>query len=246
VAGAHVFLINDKGVPAGPALETTTGDSGDYKIRRIPAGRFEVRFRRSGYRTVRRPDVTFGAGGQLVRLDVMLTEGRILSGRVVADDGTPVPGATIIGNNEEISTGRSDDQGNFALKELGDGPVSAFASAVGFAPQDLKNLKPGTTNVEFRLTKGAIVLGRISAEPMPERFTVTLSKFEAEVGKFVPLLNRAGGKADGEDFHFTDLAAGRYRLEAEAPGFRAQETPELDVTAGQTLSGFQIRLRKNP
>jgi hypothetical protein len=241
--GAVVFLIGD--TAGGASHETRTDASGEYRIGRLPAGTFEVRFNRTGYRPVAKPGIAFGNGGRILRLDVALTEGRVISGKVVAEDGSPILGATVIGNNEEVSTCRTDAQGNFALRELGDGPVLAWASAVGYGSVTLNKLTPGATNVEFRLTKGAIVLGDISAEPMPANFSVNLCLFETEVGKFVPFLNRAGGGTQKE-FLFTDLPVGRYRLEVNAPGFRAESVPEFELTAGQTMTGVQIRLRKSP
>jgi len=241
--GASVLLLDERGLPAGH--ETRTDESGEYRIGRLPAGRFEVRVTRTGYRRGVKRDIPLGNGGQILRLDLALTEGRVISGKVIADDGTPLPGATVIANNEETVTCRADDHGNFALRELGDGPVWAFASAVGYGNVALKNLTPGATNVEFRLSKGAIVLGSVSADPMPDNFNVNVCIFESEVGQFVPLFNRAGGGAQKE-FLFNDLPAGRYRLEINAPGFRAENVPELELTAGQTVTGIQIRLRKSP
>lgn len=241
--GAALFMVNEKGTPAGSEIKTDA--SGEYRMGRIPPGRFEARITRTGYRRATRRDITFGNGGQILRLDIVLTEGRVISGRVVADDGSPLPGATVIGNNEEISTCRADAQGNFALKELGDSPIWAYASAVGYGSVHLRDLKPGATNVEFRLSKGAIVLGNVGAELMPDNFSVNICVFEPEVGQFVPLYNRACGGAQKE-FLFNDLPAGRYRLEINAPGFRAEDVPEFELIAGQTLTGVQIRLRKSP
>jgi hypothetical protein len=240
---ASIVMLNEKSQPAGP--ETRTQASGEYRVARIPSGTYDVRVSRTGYRRTTRPGVTFGNGGQILRLDIALTEGRTISGRVVADDGTPLLGATVIGNNEEVSTCRTDAQGNFALRELGDSPVLAWASASGYGVSRLNNLKPGATNVEFRLNKGAIVLGSVGADPMPANFNVNICLFEPEVGQFVPFLNRAGGGTQKE-FQFNELPAGRYRLEINARGFRAESVPEFELSAGQIMTGVQIRLRKSP
>jgi hypothetical protein len=242
--GALVFLVSGQGAAGGPGLEAHAEASGEYRIPRIPAGLFDLRVRHTGFRAGQRKDVAFAGDGQEFRIDIVLVEGRSITGRVVAEDGMPIPGASVIGNNEEISTCRTDEGGKFALQGLGDGPVSAFASAVGYGPTYLRNLAPGAANVEFRLSKAGEVLGRISAQPFPGRFTVRISRLEEALGKYVPYSSRSYDGALGDDFHMTDLPVGRYRVEVEAPGFEAQDIPELQVSAGQIVSGVQIRLRK--
>jgi carboxypeptidase family protein len=242
--GTLVILVESQGGTAARSFQGTTDASGQYRIASISSGLFDARFRHAGYREGGRQGIGIVGKGQEFRIDMVLMEGRSINGKVVAEDGTPIPGATVIGNNEEIATCRADEQGAFSLAGLGDGPVSAFASAPGYGPTYLKNLAPGSSGVEFRLSKAGEVMGRISSQPLPGRFTVKISRLEPELGKYVPLYNRAYDGAQGDDFRFGDLPAGRYRLEVEAPGFEAQNVPEMDISAGQVLTDIHIRLRK--
>jgi hypothetical protein len=108
----------------------------------------------------------------------------------------------------------------------------------------LKNLAPGSSNVEFRMNKAGEVNGRISASPAPNRWTVKVSSFEAEYSRFVPLYTRSYGSET--DFRISEIPPGRYRVEVEAPGFETQDIPELEISAGQSVTGLQVRLRKTP
>ena len=242
--GTLVHLADSQGMPMGPVFEATTNATGEYRIGRLPAGLVHVGFRRTGFRGGPKESLNVGGTGHEHRLDKVLAEGRIITGKVVTEDGTPLPGATVIGSNEETSTCRADERGVYALRELGDGPVSAFASAAGYGAVYRRNLTPGSTNIDFQMSKAAEVLGRVSAQPIPAQYTVRISRLEPEYGRFIPLYTKSYDGASGDGFRIGEIPPGRYRLEVEAQGFEAQDIPELDLTAGQSLTGIQIRLRK--
>jgi carboxypeptidase family protein len=242
--GTHVFFVDAKGLPVGHNLEADTDASGEYKIPSIPVGLYDVRFRHPSYRAARKENLAVNGKGQEFRIDMVLLAGQSISGKVVNQDGVPIPAAIIVGSNEETSTARSDAEGAFSLLGLGDGPASCFASAPGYGPVYLKGLAPGSAGVEFRLSKAAEVLGRINTQPVPDRFSVRVSRFEPDLGSYVPLYTRSFEGNLGDDFRMTELPAGRYRLEVEASGYETQDIPELELSAGQTLTGVQVRLRK--
>jgi len=243
--GTHVLLMNSEGSMAGRSLEAKSDATGQYRIVGIPPGMFDLRFHSVGYRAGVRQGVAIAGTGQEFRVDMVLMEGKTITGKVVTVDGMPISGATVIGSNEEVSTCRTDEQGAYSLQGLGDGTVSAFASAVGYGPVYLRNLAPGSSGVDFRLSKAAEIVGKISCRPLPGKFTVKIYRLEEDLGKFIPLYTRPYDGSLGDDFRVGELPAGRYRLEVEAAGFETQDIPEMDVVAGQILTGVQIRLRKS-
>jgi hypothetical protein len=243
--GTHVYFLDPKiGAPIGHDLEAHTDVSGNYRILSIPVGLFDVRYRHTGYRGGRKQNLAVTGKGMEFRIDMVLWEGQSISGSVVSQDGTPIPGAIVVGTNEETSTCRSDPEGAFSLLGLGEGPAYCFASAPGYGPVYLKALAPGSSGVEFRLSKAAEVLGKIDSQPVPDRFSVRLSRFDQDRGNYIPLYTRSFEGASGNDFRVTELPAGRYRLEVEAVGYETQDVPELELSAGQSLTGVQVRLRK--
>jgi hypothetical protein len=243
--GTHVYFLDPKTAgPIGHRLETYTDVSGNYRISSIPVGLYDVRYRHTGHRGGRKENFAVTGKGQEFRIDMALREGRSISGSVVSQDGTPIPGALVAGTNEETSTCRSDPQGAFSLLGMGDGPANCFASAPGYGPVFLKALAPGSSGVVFRLGKAAVILGRIDSQPVPDHFSVRLSRFEQDRGIYVPLYTRSFDGASGNDFRMTEIPAGRYRLEVDAVGYETQEVLELELSAGQSLTGVQVRLRK--
>jgi len=243
--GTHVYFLDPKrAAPIGHNLEAHTDVSGNYRISSIPVGLYDVRYRHTGHRGGRKENLAVTGKGQEFRIDMVLWEGQSISGRVVSQDVTPIPGAIVVGSNEETSTCRSDPEGAFSLLGLGGGPASCFASAPGYGPVYLKALAPGSSGVEFRLGKAAEVLGQINSQPLPDRFSVRLSRFDQDLGKYIPLYTRSYEGASGNDFRITEIPAGRYRLEVDAAGYETQDVLDLELSAGQSLTGVQVRLRR--
>jgi hypothetical protein len=96
VADARVTIASDEG-----SRTTISGPSGDYAIDTLPAGRFRMRASKPGLvsreygqlgpGTVAR-DIARGTGERLSGMDITLTRGNAISGRVTGDDGQPIEG----------------------------------------------------------------------------------------------------------------------------------------------------------
>lgn len=245
LAGARVLLLEPRvGAPIAHDLCATTDSSGSYRIGGIPEGLFDVQFRHDRHRSWIHPALAVTGPGQEFQVNAVLDEGRRLAGRVVNEAGEPVPGATVVGSNGENATGRCGDEGRFLLEGLGEAPVHCFASAPGYGIAFLRNVRPGSSDLEFRLPRTATVSGQIDAGAMPERFNVQLSRFDPDAGGYVPLYGRAFDGAGGPEFQVPEVSPGRYRLDIQADGYEAQDVPELNVRSGHPLSGVLVRLRK--
>jgi hypothetical protein len=90
---------------------------------------------------------------------------------------------------------------------------------------------------------GGRVIDAISGAPIAD-VTVMLSPTMFPPGAAGPLQAITG---ENGTFRFQRLAAGRYRLQAQRPGFAALAGPfderALDVAAGQTITGLELALR---
>jgi hypothetical protein len=243
--GAQVYFLDPQNAaPVGHNLKTTTDATGHYQIVGIPVGTYDVRFIRKAYRSWRKPDFMVLTKGEHHRLDAILRDGRSITGRVLTTEGEPLAGAVVVGTNEENSTCRSDADGAFSLEGLGENPAACFASAAGYGATFLSSVPAGSTGVLIRLARAAEVSGRIESRPLPDEFTVQISRFEQDRGQYYPLYARAFQGSQGDDFSISEVPPGRYRLEVKAEGYETQVIPELEISAGQSLAGLQVRLRK--
>lgn len=241
--GARAFLMELKpGNHLTPtSLESTSDREGHYRIVGIPVGTYGAQYFLSGRRRWGVPTLAVTQPGQEFGIDVILRGGRSITGTVVKDDGSPVEGASVVGTNEETATTRTAADGTFSLNGLGDSPVMCFASALGYGATYLRDVAAGSANIVFRLSKAGEVSGKIVAQPLPARFTAHLTRFDPDRGRFVPLYPM---KFSGDAFRVGEVPVGRYRVEVHAEGYETEDVPELDVAAGQSLTGVQVRLRK--
>jgi hypothetical protein len=245
--GVKVVLLEPVvGAPIEHDLAAQTDSSGQYRIDGIPEGTYDVRYRHDGHRSWAHPRMTVTGSGGIYHVNVVLDEGRRLTGRVLSESGDPVPGATVVGSNGETVTCLSDEEGRFAMQGLGELPVHGFASAPGYGVAFVRGVAPGSADVEFRLPRTASVSGQIEARPLPERFNVQLSRFDPDLAGYFPFYARAFEGSAGQGFQVPEISPGRYRLEIQADGYEAQDLPELSVASGQSLSGLQVRLKKRP
>ena len=160
---------------------TSTDAEGNYEIKELPAGRYNLMASKGGFVQgnygQRRPGepgtpIDLSDGQTADKVNVVLSRGGVISGKVVDDGGEPVSGTMVaavryqfvagtrrlVPGGGEGSTDRTDDQGSFRLFGLppGDYYVSANnrnsmmvmpgvnnTEAEGFAPTYF----PGTPNI---------------------------------------------------------------------------------------------------
>jgi len=116
IGGATVYLLSGVSAFLGAAGQAVTNDDGDYEVKGIGKGLYQVVVKASGYYQtgidpmfMQRafgfgggsgakeggPEVKLADGGPDQRLDIGLMRGAIAIGTVVAPDDTPVPGARV-------------------------------------------------------------------------------------------------------------------------------------------------------
>jgi hypothetical protein len=145
---------------------TSTNNEGSYEIRDLPAGRYSISASKGGFVAAqfgqRRPGdpgtpIELADGQSAEKVNLVLSRGAVITGRIVDDGGEPVAGATVtamrfqfMGGTRRLVPGgseggndRTDDQGTYRLYGLapGDYFVSAVNRNNNFGP-------PGMTNTE--------------------------------------------------------------------------------------------------
>ncbi|MBI2919559.1 MAG: sigma-70 family RNA polymerase sigma factor [Planctomycetes bacterium] len=178
-------------------------------------------------------------------LEVVLSPGSDIAGRVLDTTGSPVPGATVVCrrmDGDEIGmvlgdSVRSGEDGSFHFRNAPEGRRYFWCRAPGFAPfRGVSNHSP----VEIRLERGVSVSGRVvddCGEPVPGALVGAAALTAQSVQGFSPV--QAG--ADGR-FTIPDLPRGLpLRLEATAPG-AARVLREFPAQDGEALDAGDIAL----
>jgi hypothetical protein len=157
VKRARVFVTAAE-VPGGRGV--LTDDTGTFELTELPAGRYTLTVSKSGFVSLaygqRRPlqagtPLQLGDGEQLKGVEFRLPRGGVISGRIVDEDGEPVPGATVrvmryqyMQGDRRLTpagSGQTDDRGQYRVWGLmpGDYYVNALtrlpnAGGRGFGP----------------------------------------------------------------------------------------------------------------
>jgi len=150
VKRARVF-VSAAELPGGRGV--LTDDTGVFDLTELPAGRYTLTVSKSGYVSLsygqRRPlqagtPLQLGDGEQLKGVEFHLPRGGVISGRIVDEDGEPVPGATVRilryqylqGDRRLTPAGnaQTDDRGQYRVWGLmpGDYYVNALTRMTGF------------------------------------------------------------------------------------------------------------------
>jgi hypothetical protein len=150
VKRARVF-VSAAEMPGGRGM--LTDDSGVFDLAELPAGRYTLTVSKSGFVSLsygqRRPlqagtPLQLNDGQQLKGVDFQLPRGGVISGRILDEDGEPVPGASVSvmryqyqqGERRlsQAGNGQTDDRGQFRVWGLmpGDYYINALARQQNF------------------------------------------------------------------------------------------------------------------
>jgi uncharacterized GH25 family protein len=249
VADAEVAVVqaSENGFPAFSSLRATTDGDGGYRINGIPPGRHTLEARAEGYRrAVRDVEVTAAAA-----VDFALERGLEISGRVVDDAGSPVPGARLllIAGQNAFNSPRtaSEADGTFRFSGLQDGTYRLAALKDGYTSD-----RKGTTvtlagapvsGLEVKLSGGGTITGRLTGVEFSQLSRVRISTNGPERGRVDPEGNYQISHLSPGEWTVTAVvpdtplhAEGRVTLEPGA----AEARLDLQLGGGRTLTGVVL------
>jgi hypothetical protein len=240
VAGARVVLTGEARFVAAAEVDS----EGRFEMADLAPGRFRLSAVASGYLPAAHGGIEIKEGSGIEGIDLVLRRGAVVEGRVLAPDGSPVAGARVAVLDQPAETdlglaGRpetfADDEGRYQLGGIAEGDRTVAAEHAGFRPARRQvKVQEGTTPLDLQLGRGFEVSGRVTSPEGPAR------------GAFLRLLGveSASPVTSGPDgsFRFEAVAEGRYRVEAETPGY-ASAAEEVRV-AGASVTGLEIRLER--
>ena len=199
--------------------QDVVSETGEFAVENAPAGPIEVRVAAKGYQVARVGGVVLEEGESKEGVEVRLSRGASLKGRVVeARGGAPVAGADVSAESAP-SRATADSDGAFEFEGLAPGKVRVTATSPDFvsANETVEVGESGGT-LELKMSVGASVSAVVvspGGEPVPG----------AEVA-FAPggqswSNTRSVSGADGR-VRFAHLLPGRFTLTAGSAGRRSK------------------------
>ena len=251
VAGATV--IATPGSDSDPGLRTQvaceeplkrncrrTDDAGVVRLR-ATEGQHEVR--------VAGPSIVTKALSPILTaksspLTIEVARGVAVSGRVAFTDGTPVAGA-IVSTRPFGTAGRTDDKGNFALRNV---PVGKIMLVAMTAESQLQSppteVNAPARNVALAIPTPSRVEGRVTDKETGQPIVDFQVAIASRDGRGGPSGRPAAFHSDDGSFMVDNLSAGPMRLQVAAAGYAPGSLSDLTTEEGRTLRGVQVQLER--
>ncbi|MBL0213172.1 MAG: carboxypeptidase regulatory-like domain-containing protein [Myxococcales bacterium] len=220
----------------------TTGTDGVYRIRGLARGKLSVLAVATGYAEGRSKDLTLDAGQTLTKVDIVLSPGTFVLGKVSDQHGVPVIGAQVtlrpeVGAPMDAFT---DEDGAYRLGPVS-GKVELHASAYGHGDANRAlELPPvkGATAAEQKEDLVLVLADAVLAGTLDDTSGAPVAAATIEV---------IGGSADGRHavvgtdgtFSLDQLPVGPLKIRIRHPDY---PTRDLDVVASDGKQRVRLRL----
>ncbi|HUG53315.1 MAG TPA: carboxypeptidase regulatory-like domain-containing protein [Vicinamibacteria bacterium] len=259
--GARALALFRRAVSGdrGPGADLVRSEDGTFVLEDVPPGTWEVVAQARGYQTARVGGITVEEGGTREGIEVRLTPGHAVHGRVLdGGTGAPVfdasvtlqrPGTAGRGLGQLLggaTAARTDAEGRFAFEGLATGPYTVVAQHPDYAGATASvTVAEGPAAAEVRMFTGGTVAGTVLSQtntPLSGA-AVTLSAGGAAFGRGT--FAGPGGQTATTDeagrFRFRHVSAGRYALSASVRGHRTAPV-EVMLQAGESREDLLLSL----
>lgn len=215
-------------------MATTDGD-GYYRLDGVAPGTRAVQVEHKSYtKAVRELEVRSGTNS----LDVALEKGSEISGRVVGDDGRPVPSARVLlvegSRFWDLPSATSAADGSFTIEGVADGTYRVKAEKEGYAGGEGEEVTVAgsVAGVEVKLATGGTIVGQLKGLDFTELSQVRILAARRGDG-------RTGRVAPDGSYRIENVGSGEYQVMASVRGERqAQGTVTLEP--GQTEARLDL------
>lgn len=216
--------------------QDVSSETGEFAFENAPAAALELRVVAKGYQVARVGGVVVEEMGSKEGVEVRLTRGASLKGRVVeARGGAPVAGAEV---SAESSPARvvADADGTFEMEGLAPGKVRVTATSPDFVTvSEMVEIGESGGTVELKMSTGASIAATVvtpGGEPVPGA-EVALAPGGQSWSN-----TRSVSGADGR-VRFAHLTPGRFSLTAGSAGRRSKPV-DVALEADQARDDVRI------
>jgi protocatechuate 3,4-dioxygenase beta subunit len=245
-----------------PYGRARTAPDGSFRIVSLETGAHRITAAKPGFLDAEPVEMHVLPTGNARELRFVLEKGWSVAGRVVDAKGSPVEGALVAASPDYRARRKAgaDDpprwsrqeartavDGAFVLEGVGEGPLALQASLEGGGSASKEGLEAGSEEVEIVLSGASGVAGLVieADTGLPvKRFSLSPS---VEGGtELLPLGGGDGSRtfasAEGA-FEIVGLSPGILDLSCAAEGFVPRLVEGIELKAGETHAGLEIRLR---
>ena len=177
----------------------------------------------------------------------------VITGRVIATDGTPLPRARVMARSDELRVGRiarTDESGRYEIRDLQAGRYTVTATRSGFITLSYGQRRPrerGTpielatgsrlSRIDFALPPGSVITGRVLDETGEPLVGATVTALQYTYRRGARTLTSEGGDRtdDRGAYRIFGLMPGEYYIRAE-----------VEERGGRGRRGFDIEVQDEP
>lgn len=228
---------------------TVVAADGSFSFKNVPPDTYRVSVGR-GFGGDAKNNVVVPDGGVVVVDFGADTGGQKMTGRIVKDDQSPVANAGVqlegpTGSNQQATT---DAQGRFAFENLAPGKYAVRSWGRTKVVDVLVKADEAPPEVVLTVLsasiEGKVVDGTTGAPLSGAWIDCELTADAQGKAPAQPLRAGRGGRQTGGDgaFRIGNLEEGRYRIRAYRDPYGTELAEGIDVAAGETKSGIEIRL----
>lgn len=247
-------------------LEATTDSNGNYKIDGLaPNTQITVAATIRGRVPAATEAFEVKLGTPRIAPDIVLKDGKEVTGRVLDQGGKPVSGASVnmwkmgpgldfyLETRGQADMTTTDAEGNFAIRGLDERNITINVNAPGKGSALKRNVAPGTRDVMIQLENLGTIRGRIVASgtkdaalagAMLATARVEAVKSNSGMG---PMILRALGDdsmsdhvSPGGEFEITGIEKGKYRVQVTGDSLAPAMSEEVEVTTERPVENLQI------
>ncbi len=239
-----------------------TDEDGKYEIPHVTAGSYDLEVEAAGFVRVEVLALEILPGSTDLGTTA-LEPGAAVGGLIVNREGEPLAGAEVSGTRNDMRmlsrssfspfesgvSAITDERGEFHLEDLAAGSeISLMIRLDGYGEQSVPGVKvPTSEPLEIVLERSARVSGRVlGANRQPvEGARVRVLVRRTIAGGFSSSSGQGTAETDGDgEFEIENVSPGPLRLTVNAEGWRTSALEDLEVAAGEAVSGLEIVLER--
>lgn len=222
-----------------PFARHATNENGEFLIKDLPPGKIRLNVRGPVSTKIIEKDITLPLKEQ-EDIVINLEKGPVITGSVVDDDGTSVPGVFVYYDNGfGLKNSITKENGKFTLHGMNADPLDIYAESAFYAEGKIEDVLPGNKKLQITLNRGGSVSGTVRDRKNREPVSHASVHVKIMKGKTEGALTSVTGK-----YVLGFQTPGSAEVEAGADDYAWSEAQKIKIEKGEILTGIDFLLGK--